>query len=350
MQLLNIDRVSQLAMLAAKRAVADAGLEHPEDLGENTGVYFGTGMGGAESTELAYAKFFNAGGEKKKLLTIPAAMTHAPASQVALAHGVRGECQTYSTACSSSAVAIGEAYRRIRDGHVTLALTGGAECVLTPGILDSWAAMRVLCSDPADAPGTGCRPFSADRTGFAIGEGAAVLVLENLDHARARRARALAEVVGFGVSNDATHITKPCPVGQALAMRRALDDARVGPADIGYINAHGTATRAGDVAETRAIKTVFDDKAYEIPISATKSAHGHLMGATGAVEFLAMVLALGEQCVPPTTHWTVPDPECDLDYVPGMGREIEGLEYALSNSFAFGGNNAVLIARRWSGD
>lgn len=349
MQLLNLDRVSQFGVVAALDAVRNAGLNTEEALGEMTGVYFGTGAGGAESSEHAYAKFFGADGEKKKLLTIPAAMIHAPASQVALRLGVRGECQTYSTACSSAAVAIGEAYRRIRDGYIKIAITGGADCVLMPGILDSWSAMRVLCIDPADQggeSGTGCRPFSAERTGFAIGEGAAVLVLETWEAAQARGIQILAEIVGYGVSNDASHLTKPNAAGQAMAMRSALTDAGLQPADIGYINAHGTATHAGDRAETQSIKTVFKDHAYCIPISATKSAHGHLMGATGAVELVATVMALQQQVVPPTSFYGKPDPECDLDYVPTKSRSVTDLNYALSNSFAFGGNNAALIVRR----
>lgn len=350
MQLLNLDRVSQLAVVAALDAVRNAGLDTEQALGEMTGVYFGTGHGGAESTEHAYAKFFGVGGEKKKLLTIPAAMVHAAASQVALRLGVQGECQTYSTACSSAAVAIGEAYRRIRDGYIQTAIAGGADCLLTPCILENWSAMRVLCVDPSAAggqTGTGCRPFSSDRTGFAIAEGAAVFVLETLAAAQARGAQPLAEIVGYGVSNDATHLTRPNAAGQALAMRRALNDASLQPTDIGHINAHGTATQAGDTAETQSIKAVFGPHAYRIPVSATKSAHGHLMGASGAVELVATIMALQQQTVPPTTHWATPDPDCDLDYVPQVARSVTGLEYALSNSFAFGGNNAALIVKRW---
>ena len=346
-QLLGLDRVSQFAIVAAGQAVNQAGLKADAPLGDDVGVFFGTGAGGAESTEHAYAKYFNAGGEKKKLLTIPAAMTHAPASQVAIRFGVRGECQTYSTACSSSSVAIGEAYRRIRDGYLYCALAGGAECVLTPAILDNWMVMQVLCNDKSDVGGTGCRPFSADRTGFAIGEGAGMLILESLDAAQARGATILAEIVGYGVSNDAMHITKPNAAGQALAMQRALTDARIDARQIDHINAHGTATLAGDAVEMQSIKAVFGKHAYAIPVSATKSAHGHLMGATGVVELIATIQALQQQTVPPTTHWTTPDPDCDLDYVPGKGRPVQGLQYAMSNSFAFGGNNVALVARAW---
>lgn len=348
-QINTIDRVALLSMTVAAQALEQAGLRAVGRLGDDAGVYWGSGMGGADSLEQAYAKFFAAGGLRKKVLTVPAAMVHASGSQVALKYGVTGECQTYSTACSSASVAIGEAFRRIRSGQMKMAIAGGSECLLVPGVLDSWKAMHVLCKDPEDATGTGCRPFSADRTGFAMGEGAAALVLETVESAKARGITPICEIVGFGVSNDATHITKPNPVGQVLAMTRALKEAQIRPEQIGHINAHGTATQAGDVAETESIKTVFGEHAYSLAISATKSAHGHLMGATGAVEFVAMALALREQAVPPTTHWTTEDPLCDLDYVPHKSREINALTYALSNSFAFGGNNAVLIAKRWNG-
>ncbi len=366
-QCMQLDRVSQLSIVAARQAMSMAGFgltvpkiqplhdELSHVVAEQTGVLFGTGMGGAESTELAYAKFFDAPPEvwaRKKTITIPAAMTHAPASHIALAFGVRGECQTYSTACSSAAVAIGEAFRRIQHGYLTTAIAGGADCILVPGVLDSWMTMHVLCQPPDDAPHAGCRPFSANRTGFAIGEAAGVLVLESLDAAMARGAAIIAELVGYGVSNDATHITKPNPAGQALAMRRAIACAGISPTDIGYINAHGTATGAGDVAETQSIKAVFGDHAYQLTVSSTKSAHGHCMGGTAAVEFIATVLALQQQMIPPTTHYDEPDPDCDLDYVPHRGRVVPAdkpLRYAASNAFAFGGNNAVLIAKRWEG-
>jgi 3-oxoacyl-(acyl-carrier-protein) synthase len=360
---MQLDRVSQLSLVAARQAMSMAGFDLTEpktpplhdELSHQTGVLFGTGMGGAESTELAYAKFFDAPPDvwaRKKTITIPAAMTHAPASQMALAFGVRGECQTYSTACSSAAVAIGEAFRRIQHGYLTTAITGGADCILMPGVLDSWMAMHVLCQPSASAPNAGCRPFSANRTGFAIGEAAGVLVLESLESATARGASIIAELVGYGVSNDATHITKPNPAGQALAMRRAIACAGIIPTDIGYINAHGTATGAGDVAETQSIKAVFGDHAYQLAVSSTKSAHGHCMGGTAAVEFIATLLALQQQMIPPTTHYDEPDPDCDLDYVPHRGRTVPAgkpLRYAASNAFAFGGNNAVLIAKRWEG-
>jgi 3-oxoacyl-[acyl-carrier-protein] synthase II len=344
----NLDRVSLMALYAAEHALQASGLSPETGLGDHAGVLLGTGMGGAESLEDAYAHFFGVVPTRKKVLTVPAAMAHAPASQIGLRFGVTGECQTYSVACSSSAVAIGEAYRRIQDGHLDIALAGGAECMLHPGVIDTWRMMKVLCQDPPAATGQGCQPFSAGRTGFAMSEGAAILVLEPLDAARARGATPWCELVGYGVSNDASHITKPNPVGQARAIRRALAHAQIEPTQIGHINAHGTATQAGDAIETESIKAVFGEHAYRIPVSATKSSHGHLIGATSALEFIATMQALRQQIVPPTAYWRSRDPRCDLDYVPGQARAAPGLEYAISNSFAFGGNNAVLVARRWS--
>lgn len=351
LQLMNLDRVSQLAIVAATDAARNAGYEDGIDFGDACGVYLGTARGGVESTAQAYVRYFGAGNDQLKSLTMPSALNHAPASQIAMSLGVHGECQTYSTSCSSASVAIGEAYRRIKHGYMESAIAGGADSVLTPGVINGWAALNLLVPIGAEAKfgseGTGCRPFSFDRCGFSIGEGAAVFVLESLKKAISRGAVPIAEIVGYGVSNDTSPMTKPDKVGQATAMRLALKDAKLSPKHIGYINAHGTATTAGDVAETQSIKAVFGNHAYFVPVSSTKSAHGHLMGATGAVELAATVMALKHQIVPPTTHFSGPDKDCDLDYVPHKSRVVNGLEFALSNSFAFGGNNAVLIAKKW---
>ncbi len=343
LQLLDLDRLSQLALMAAQQALDAAALPLP--LGEQAGVFFGTGAGGVETLEHAFGGFFGRPDERQKLLAILSAMPHAPASQVALRHGALGECQTYSTACSSSAVAIGEAFRRIRDGYLDLALAGGGESMITPAVLSGWNDMRVLCDSPALSPGTGCRPFSADRSGFALAEGAGFVVLESLDGARERGARPLAELVAYGVSNDGSHMSRPHPRGQVQAMRRALHMAGIERESIGYLNANGTATLAGDVVETRAIKEVFGDHAHQLAVSSTKSAHGHLIGAAGVVEFIATLMALDRQVAPPTTHWAMRDPDCDLDYVPGTGRPMDGVSHMMSNSFAFGGNNVSLILR-----
>ncbi len=345
LQLTEMDRVTQLSLLAAQQAVEMSGLAARGPLGDTAGVFFGTGAGCIGSVEQAYAGYFSAGTRQSQVLPLLSAMSNAPASQVALRYGIKGESQTYTIACSSSAVAVGEAFRRIRDGYLDSAVAGGGESMLTPGVMRGWQAMRVLCSDPADAPGTGFRPFSADRNGFALGEGAGFVVLEALEHARQRGAHVIAELVGYGVSNDASHLSRPQIQGQVLAMQRALQCSRVLPGKIGYINANGIGTFAGDVAETRAIKAVFGQRAHRIPVSSTKSAHGHLVGAAGVVEFIASLMALNRQMVPPTTHWTSPDPDCDLDYVPHFGRPVSGLRYVMSNSFAFGGTSASLVAR-----
>lgn len=339
-----LDRVSQLALIAARQAIDSAGSTLPLPLGESAGVFFGSGMGGAQSLQEGFFDFYKISPQKKMLIVL-AAMTHAPASHIGLRYGIQGESQTYSCACSSSSVAIGEAFRRIRDGYLDVALAGGAEALLVPAIIQSWIDMKVLCKEPGDSPGTGCRPFSADRSGFALAEGAAVLVMESLEHALQRGARPIAEIVGYGVSNDAKSLSKPDLNGQKLAFGRALTDAGIAPEKIGYINAHGTATKVGDVVETALIKEMLGEHAYRIPVSSTKSAHGHLLGAAGAIEMIATILALKTQIVPPTTHWSQADSACDLNYVPQRGLPVTGLEYAVSNSFAFGGSNTVLVVK-----
>lgn len=344
MKLRTLDRVSQIALIAAREAMEQAGLLTP--LGDEAGVYFGTGMGGANTLETSYANFFGVGGEDKRPITIPIGMNHAPAAQLSMAYGVTGECQTYSNACSSSAVAIGEAFRRIRSGMIITAIAGGTECQLTPGVLQQWMDMRVMCVSHRDDTRQ-CQPFCAERSGFTIGEGAGVLVLERLESALERGAMPLAEVVGFGVSSDATHITKPSALGQMLSMRRALSDGALLPTQISHVNAHGTATRTGDVVEAQSIRGVFGEKTNNVPVTATKSSHGHLIGAAGAVEFITTILALRHRLVPPTAFWSTRDPECDLDIVSKSPRAIPEAEFALSNSFAFGGSNATLIAGRW---
>jgi 3-oxoacyl-(acyl-carrier-protein) synthase len=345
-QINSLDRTALFALKAAKSAVEDAGLAYIEAFGDIAGVLFGSGYGGADSIEQGYAKYFSIPNAQKKLLTVPAVMIHAAASHIGIRYGVTGECQTYSTACSSATVAIGEAFRRIRSGELEIALTGGSDCMLVPCAMSNWGDLKVLCADPAAAPGTGCRPFSHDRNGFAISEGACVLILEELSSALKRGAAPYCEIVGFGVSNDATHITKPQASGQARAISKALASANLDRDAVGYINAHGTATKVGDAVEVESLQTIWGDKIASIPVSSTKSALGHMMGATGAIEFLACALAIKNQIVPPTTHWSGADPDWNLDFVPHKGRRVEGLRYALSNSFAFGGNNAVLIAGR----
>lgn len=343
--LLGLDRGAQFALVASDQAMKQSGLVIGPDL--DAGVFWGTGGGGFETLEHAYGRLYGgASGGQGAALMVPAAMVHAPAAQVSIRHGVRGECQTYSTACSSSSVAIGEAYLRIALGLRDVAIAGGSECALLPGVLKGWLAMRVLCDDPPGAPGAGCRPFDYDRQGFSLGEGAAAFVLESYEHALARGAKIVAELAGYGVSNDATHLTRPDSAGQILAITQALDCAGIAPAEIGYINAHGTGTQIGDAVECASLAAVFGERAGGIPISSTKAAHGHLLGASGAVELLAAVGALHGQWLPPTLNRSTPDAALDgWDFVPDVGRRAR-LRYAMSNSFAFGGNNAVLIVRR----
>lgn len=340
-----IDRYSSLGLIAAHEAVTDAGLDGHPCL-DATIIAVGTGMGGAESVQQGYEELLLRGGSRINPLIVVKGMNNAAAAHIAIDFGCHGQSLTYSTACSSSAVAIGEAARAIRGGHADVAIAGGTEALLTHGTIAAWQAMRTLAiPDPAH-PETACRPFSKDRTGLVLAEGAGFVVLESEVHARARGARIQARLSGYGARTDAVHLTKPDPTGQCAAMRAALADAGLAPADIGYINAHGTATLAGDITETEAIRRVFEVHAARIPVSSTKSMHGHLMGATGAVEFIAALLALRHDFLPPTINLHQPDPACDLDYVPNQARLGVRLDHVMSNSFAFGGSNAVLIASR----
>lgn len=345
-QAASLDRVSQFALVASSQALACAGIA-PGDLDRaRSGVALGTGMAGSGSLDEAYSRLYRDGAKRLKPFTVLMAMNGAPASQIALEYQLAGPNLTYSTACSSSAVAIGEALRLIRHGYVDTMLAGGAEALLTYGTIRAWEALRTLAKEDEDDPGASCKPFAANRSGLVLGEGAAMLVLEDWDRATARGATILAELVGYGSSNDCAHITQPSVAGQATAMAAALDDAGLHAGDIDYVNAHGTGTVLNDRTETAAIKQVFGDHARQLPVSSTKSMHGHLMGAAGAVEFVACIEALRQQAVPPTRNLSLPDPDCDLDYVPGRGRSGMVLRQVMSNSFAFGGTSAVLIARR----
>jgi 3-oxoacyl-[acyl-carrier-protein] synthase II len=276
-------------------------------------------------------------------------MNSASVSHISMAYGLTGPGLTLSSACASSANAIGEAGRQIRDGYVDVMLAGGAEAFLTYGGFRSWEALRVLAVEDPEDPSKSCKPFSINRTGIVMGEGAAMVVLEEMERAVRRGAPIYAELMGYGSTSDASHITRPSLEGQARAMVQALKDAGLLPEDIDYINAHGTATQWNDLLETQAIKKVFGDHACKIPVSSTKSMHGHTMGAAGAIEFIVSLLAIKNQAVPPTINLDRPDPECDLDYVPNMGRKGVTVNTVMSNAFAFGGSNAVLIAGKRKG-
>ena len=346
-QLGGIERFSQFALVAADQAVQDAQLELGEAERFRAGVSMGSCMGGAGTLEDGYMEIFRRETPRVKPLSVLLSMNNSAASHLSIKYHLQGANITYATACASSAIAIGEAYRHIRHGYADVMLAGGSEAMLTLGVMKAWEALRTLAPEDPDDAGASCKPFAKNRNGLVLGEGAAVLVLEDAERATRRGARIYAELAGYDCSSDSSHITKPDAAGQMRTILNALRDARLPPQDIHYINAHGTATLAGDIEETRAIKQVFGTDAHRIPVSSTKSMHGHLMGATGAVEFMAAVLALHNQAIPPTINLHQPDPECDLDYVPNQGRSNLKLDAVMSNSFAFGGSNAVLIAKRF---
>jgi beta-ketoacyl-acyl-carrier-protein synthase II len=347
LQLAGLDRFSQFGLVAARQALDDAGLSNADVATTRSGVYFGSGIGGANAIEDAYRAYLDPVNGRIPPLTVVATMPNAAAAHISLRHGIRGPSLTYSVACASSAVAIGEAYRAIRCGHIDMAIAGGSEAIITPGMVTAWDVMKVLAKTDTEHPERSCRPFSKNRSGLVIGEGAGAVILEALEHAMDRARIPHCELAGYGLASDASHITKPSSDGQAAAIRLAIEDSGLSASDIGYINAHGTATQTGDIAETTAIKQVFGATAHGIPVSSTKALHGHLMGAAGAVEAIAGILALQTGSIPPTCHLTEPDPVCDLDYVPNVARHGVELEAVMSNSFAFGGTNAVLVIKRY---
>jgi len=333
-----IDRFAQFAVIAARDAVSDAGIEWTPELRESSAIITGSCVGGQATEDVGFYNVYKMGQTRVHPLTIPKTMANAGASHISMEFGITGPSYTISTACSSASHAIGQAFWMVRSGMAPLAITGGSEAPFSYGILKAWEALRVVSPDT-------CRPFSRDRSGMILGEGGAMLVLEPLEAARARGARIHAEIVGFGMSSDACHITQPSADGAARAMRAAVCDARLMPEAIGYINAHGTGTQANDVTETSAVRTVFGSHANRLAVSSTKSMHGHALGAAGALEAMAAIIALRDGFLPPTANYSQPDPECDLDVVPNISRTAQ-VEYALSNSFAFGGLNAVLAFRR----
>jgi 3-oxoacyl-[acyl-carrier-protein] synthase II len=338
------DRVSQYALLASSSALSDAGIDIDLEDRQRVGISFGTCMGGIMTTESAYEDIFRKGMQRVNPFTLVKTMYNAPAAQVGLRHRLEGPSLTFSTTCSSSAVAVGEAFRQIRHGYADVMLAGGTESLLVYGSVKAWQALQILAPEFPGRASASCRPFSIDRSGTVIGEGAAVLILEELERAISRGARIYAELVGYGLANDSSHLTQPSVEGQAHAMKLALSDSGLRPEDVDYLNAHGTATRLNDVAETRAIREVFGAHASNLAISSTKSMHGHLVGAAGAMELVICALTLSHQWVPPTAHLENRDPECDLDYVPHSGR-AQTVRAAMSNSFAFGGTGAVLVVR-----
>jgi len=334
------DRFSRFALIAAEEAAEQANVRGSVDP-SRFGVIIGTGLGGCETLDAGFRRVYKDGQSRVPPTTIPWSMYNAAASAVSTHFGAKGPAYTPVSACASSAHAIGQAFQSIRSGQADVILAGGADAPLTFGIILAWESMRVLAVDN-DHPEAACRPFSADRKGLVLAEGAAVLVLESWEHAAKRGQAILGEIVGFGITSDAGHLTDPSADGAARAMRMALGDLR--PADIGYINAHGTGTRANDATETAAIKSVFEEHAYRVPVSSTKSMHGHAMGASGAIEIVSSIVALNDGFVPPTINLRKPDPACDLDYVPNAPRDAR-VPLFLSNSFGFGGMNGVVAVR-----
>ena len=333
-----LDRFAQFGLIAARQAVAGSRIDWKSTPRARTAVVTGSCLGGQTTEDQAFVDLYREGRERVHPMSIPRAMSNAAASAIALEWGLRGPAFTVSTACSSANHAIGQAFWMVRGGAVDVAIAGGSEAPFSMGLLKAWEAMRVVSPDT-------CRPFSRDRGGLILGEGGGMLLLECMESARSRGATILGEIVGFGMSADAHHITQPLADGAADAMRAALDDARVEGADVGYINAHGTGTLSNDATETRAIEQVFGPHAKRLAVSSTKSMHGHALGAAGAIEAVATVLALRNGIAPPTANYIGFDPACDLDVVPNESRPCAAA-YALSNSFAFGGLNAVLVFKK----
>jgi nodulation protein E len=332
-----IDRFAQFSVVAARDAFKDSGVQLTPELAERSAIVCGSAVGGQSAIEVGFEDLYVTDRGRVHPLTIPKTMSNAGASHISMDLGLSGPAYTVSTACSSANHAIGQAFRLVRDGEVDLAVTGGSEAMFSIGMLKAWEAMRVIAPDT-------CRPFSKDRRGMILGEGGAMLILEPMEAARARGARIYGEICGFGMTSDAHHLTQPTISGPARAMRGALREGGLAPEEIGYINAHGTGTPGNDPVESRAIREVFGAHADKIGVSSTKSMHGHALGAAGALEAVATILALHHGILPPTANYNERDPECDLDYIPIHPRKQQ-VGAALSNSFAFGGLNAVIAFR-----
>jgi len=332
-----MDRFAQFALVAARQAIADSKLDFTSDLKSRTAIVTGSCIGGQAAQDDQFVELYRNSRDRVHPFTIPRTMANSGASHISMEYGITGPVFTVSIACSSANHAIGQAFWMVRSGQVDAAVAGGSESPFSYGLLKAWESLRVVSPDT-------CRPFSKNRSGMILGEGGAMLVLEPLDAARSRGAKVYGEIVGFGMSSDAFNVMAPSADGAAASMTRALQDAELTADSIGYINAHGTGTLANDPTETRAIHLAFGAHANNLPISSTKSMHGHGLGAAGAIEAIATVLALQEGLLPPTANFSEPDPECELDYIPNEPRR-QRVEFALSNSFAFGGLNAVLAFR-----
>lgn len=332
------DRSVQFALVASREAVKQSGVDFRTGLGARTAAIIGCGVGGQATQDENYRRLYAEGAKRLHPFTIPKLMVNASCSHVTMEHGITGPSFVVASACSSSNHAIGIAFQMVRAGMVDAAITGGTESVFTYGTIKGWEALRVMAPDT-------CRPFSLNRKGMVLGEGAAILVIETRDRAIARGVEILAEIIGFGSTSDAGDIVLPAATGAAGAMAACLSDAAIAPSDVDYVNAHGTGTTANDATETKALHMVFGAHAKKLAVSSTKSMHGHTLGAAGAIELTATILAMRGGFIPPTANFTEPDPQCDLDYVPNETRAGR-IDVAISNSFAFGGHNASLAIRR----
>jgi 3-oxoacyl-[acyl-carrier-protein] synthase II len=347
-ELKKMGRFIYLALAAADEAMKAAGLQISEEISTRTGVHIGSGIGGFDVIEREHINLLNGGPRKISPFFIPASIVNLAAGHISIRYNAKGPNEATCTACTSSAHSIGDAYKIIARCDADIMIAGGTEAAITPMGVGGFAAMRAL-STRNDAPEKASRPWDSGRDGFVIGEGAGILILEELEFARRRGAKILAEIVGYGMSGDAHHITQPAENGDGAyrVMLNTVNDARVRPEDVDYINAHGTSTDLGDKLETIAIKRAFGDHARKLAVSSTKSMTGHLLGGAGGLEAGITVLALRDQILPPTANLDNPDPECDLDYVPIHPRKAD-VEYAMSNSFGFGGTNGALLFRRWT--
>lgn len=348
-ELKRMDRYTHFAIAAAKIALTDSGLDLEKINRDRVGVFIGAGIGGMQTLHNQYEKLFDKGPSRISPFFIPMMIANMASGQVAITLGVHGPSECIVTACASGTNSIGDAYQIVERGEADIMIAGGSEAAISPAGVAGFCSMKALCTDHNDDPAHASKPFDKNRSGFVMGEGAGIVILENLEHALARNAKIYAEVIGYGRNNDAYHITTPAPEGeyQAKCMQLALDSAGIKPEDVDYINAHGTSTHFNDMCETQAIKKVFGEHAYKLAVSSTKSMTGHMLGATGAVEIIATIFAIENSVLPPTINYETPDDGLDLDYVPNKSRE-KNVNIAISNSFGFGGHNACLVLKKFA--
>jgi 3-oxoacyl-[acyl-carrier-protein] synthase II len=342
------DRFVQFAVAASRQALVSSGLNMEEEDADRVGVYIGSGIGGLATFEEQHTVLMEKGPRRVSPFFIPMMISNMASGQVSISIGAKGPNSAAVSACATGTNSIGDAFKIIQRGEADVMFAGGAEATIRPMALAGFCSAKAMSTNN-DEPKKASRPFDLNRDGFVMGEGSGVLVLESLEHAKKRGANILAEIIGYGMSGDAHHVTAPAPEGEGAArcIRRAIQDAGLTPEDIDYINAHGTSTEANDKFETMAIKRVFGELAYKVPVSSTKSMTGHLLGAAGAVEAIACILAIRDQIIPPTINYETPDPECDLDYVPNAARNAE-VGVTMSNSLGFGGHNATIVIRKFA--